>query len=66
MAKITLSFDTFEDRDELAMYMNAPAMSSAISNARSIIRERTKHQSPSEEEQNTLERIRQAIWINED
>jgi hypothetical protein len=66
MAKVIISFDTFEDRDELDMYMNAPRMHKNASDALNYIRSEIKYKELSDETVAALERVRDILYIPED
>lgn len=63
--KIEFEGDYYEEFDELRRIAAFREMDKAINIALSLIRQRLKYQNPTEEEVQTLERLREILYIPE-
>lgn len=63
--KIEFEGDYYEEFDELRRIAAFREMDKAIYEALSLIRQRLKYQNPAEEEVQTLERLREILYIPE-
>ena len=58
-----VSGDSYEDRQDINIYVHAHDLYCATVDALDLIRTRLKHEEPSEEEEEFLEKIREALYL---